>query len=81
LLFPLNTSGVPAGDGQGVAPSPGDQEQPAVELPPLLKRILAEYSATGMPPAYLPKNPPADSPANPSANPSANPPANEGGAS
>ena len=27
----------------------------AGELPPLLKRILQEYSATGMPPAYLPK--------------------------
>jgi putative transposase len=26
-------------------------------LPPLLKRILDEYSATGLPPAYLPKNP------------------------
>ncbi len=25
------------------------------ELPPLLKSILQEYSATGMPPAYLPK--------------------------
>lgn len=25
------------------------------ELPPLLKRILEEYSATGMPPAYLPQ--------------------------
>ena len=24
---------------------------------PLLKQILAEYSATGLPPAYLPKNP------------------------
>jgi hypothetical protein len=32
------------------APSHGDQE-----LPPLLKRILEEYSATGLPPAYLPK--------------------------
>ena len=31
---------------------PGDKQ-----LPPLLKRILEEYSATGMPPAYLPKNP------------------------
>jgi putative transposase len=28
------------------------------ELPPLLKRILQEYSATGMPPAYLPKTSP-----------------------
>lgn len=27
------------------------------ELPPLLRKILQEYSATGMPPAYLPKNP------------------------
>jgi len=27
------------------------------ELPPLLKKILQEYSATGIPPAYLPKNP------------------------
>ena len=31
--------------------------QPDKPLPPLLKRILEEYSATGMPPAYLPKTP------------------------
>jgi len=37
------------------APGRGDQQ-----LPPLLKRILDEYSATGLPPAYLPKNPPSD---------------------
>jgi putative transposase len=30
------------------------------ELAPLLKRILEEYSATGMPPAYLPKTSPED---------------------
>jgi len=35
----------------------GDGQQPAKELPPLLKRILQEYSATGMPPAYVPKKP------------------------
>jgi len=29
------------------------------QLPPLLKSILEEYSATGMPPAYLPKTPPS----------------------
>ena len=28
------------------------------ELPPLLKQLLQEYSATGLPPAYLPKTPP-----------------------
>ena len=28
-------------------------------LPPLLKQILEEYSATGLPPAYLPKTLPS----------------------
>jgi putative transposase len=36
---------------------PEDRRRTAGELPPLLKRILQEYSATGMPPAYLPKTP------------------------
>ena len=81
LLFPLDTAGTPSDDGQGVAPPLGDQEQPAAELPPLLKRILAEYSATGMPPAYLPKNPPVDPAAAPPPAPPANPPADQGDAS
>jgi len=25
-------------------------------IPPLLKKIMADYAATGLPPAYLPKN-------------------------
>src|SRR5262249_14718741 len=28
-------------------------------VPPLLKQILAEYSAPGLPPAYLPRTPPS----------------------
>jgi hypothetical protein len=70
LLFPLDTPGVPATDSSPRAESPGHQEppgqeptqgeRPEPELPPLLKQILAAYSATGIPPAYLPKNPPAD---------------------
>ena len=40
-------------------PSP-EPRRTGGELPPLLKRILQEYSATGMPPAYLPKTPPKD---------------------
>lgn len=32
------------------APSPGSA------LPPLLRRLLADYAATGRPPAYLPKD-------------------------
>ena len=35
------------------------------ELPPLLKQIIAEFSATGRPPAYLPKPPEASSPDRP----------------
>jgi hypothetical protein len=29
-------------------------------LPPLLQKILADYSATGLPPAYLPQPTPND---------------------
>jgi transposase InsO family protein len=43
------------------APAADAQESPRPkEMPPLLKKILEEYSATGLPPAYLPQN--ADSP-------------------
>jgi transposase InsO family protein len=47
LLFELDTPDVSPDDGQ-----PTDKA-----LPPLLKSILEEYSATGTPPAYLPKKP------------------------
>jgi putative transposase len=40
-------------EGQGVPAEQG--HEPVKELPPLLKKILEDYSATGMPPAYLPK--------------------------
>ena len=57
--------------GDGTSP-PGDDPPPAAgqpqthrpptppPLPPLLRQLLAEYSATGTPPAYLPKTQPAD---------------------
>ena len=54
LLFEPHGAPMPADDG----PRPG-QGSPAKELPPLLKHLLAEYAATGLPPAYLPKNPPS----------------------
>ncbi len=38
----------------GSTPDDGGPDKP---LPPLLKRILDEYSASGAPPAYLPKKP------------------------
>jgi transposase InsO family protein len=39
-----------------------DRQQPGDRLPPLLQSILHDYSAAGMPPAYLPKNSPAPPP-------------------
>jgi putative transposase len=41
----------------GTQASAADRPRGGGELPPLLKKILEEYSATGMPPAYLPKTP------------------------
>jgi putative transposase len=41
-------------------PQPQEPRRTTGELPPLLKQILQEYSATGMPPAYLPKTSPED---------------------
>lgn len=42
----------------GVDPPAGDGPRRDGPLPPLLMRILQEYSATGLPPAYLPKSSP-----------------------
>lgn len=61
-IYPLDRSA--NADGRRSVVQPDNHNTPADdgkrsngELPPLLKRILAEYSATGMPPAYLPKKP------------------------
>jgi putative transposase len=39
---------------------PDDNQREDGQLPPLLKKILEEYSATGLPPTYLPKTPPSE---------------------
>lgn len=59
-IYPLdrtaNADGHRAMIEPGITAMPSSERQRAAsELPPLLKRILQEYSATGMPPAYLPK--------------------------
>ncbi len=65
-IYPLDRSANADGRRATLDPdrsqTPGEDgpsgTQPAdTELPPLLKKILEEYSATGMPPAYLPKTP------------------------
>jgi transposase InsO family protein len=62
-IYPLDKSA--NADGRRAQIEPAGTDMPVAEvrrkdsqLPPLLKRILQEYSATGMPPAYLPKTPP-----------------------
>lgn len=54
LLFEPDGAAMPA--DAGARPDEGSPDQ---HLPPLLKQILAQYAARGLPPAYLPKNPPA----------------------
>ena len=60
-LFPLDRAANADGRRALLEPQPDevaldDSSQSPGELPPLLRQILAEYSATGLPPAYLPKN-------------------------
>jgi transposase InsO family protein len=59
-LYPLDKSANADGRRASIEPADtaapqGNRRRTTSELPPLLKRILQEYSATGMPPAYLPK--------------------------
>jgi putative transposase len=63
-IYPLDKSANADGrralvEPDGTAAPQKDRRRTAGELPPLLKSILQEYSATGMPPAYLPKTPPS----------------------
>jgi putative transposase len=62
-IYPLDKSG--NADGRRAVVAPEGRDVPAEDtpcrdgaVPPLLKQILQEYSATGLPPAYLPKTPP-----------------------
>ncbi len=62
-LFPLDRAANADGRRAVLEPRPedvaaGEPPRSAAELPPLLRQILAEYSATGLPPGYLPKNAP-----------------------
>jgi putative transposase len=61
-IYPLDKAS--NADGRRAALEPDGTDAPAEEsrrttseVPPLLKQILQDYWATGMPPAYLPKTP------------------------
>lgn len=61
-LYPLDRAANADGRRARVAPLsssgaalPQQDQQHSATLPPLLQKILADYSATGLPPAYLPQ--------------------------
>jgi transposase InsO family protein len=55
-LHPLNKAANASGERRRLdgASAPVPSAQRATTLPPLLRDLLAEYAATGLPPAYLP---------------------------
>ena len=57
-LYPLNKAANASGERRRLAPARAPEPIPApgTALPPLLRKLLAEYAATGLPPAYLPKH-------------------------
>jgi putative transposase len=64
-IYPLDKTANAEGHRARVEPEatdtpPADNPRQDSPLPPLLKRILQEYSATGLPPAYLPKPSPPE---------------------
>jgi len=59
-LYPLDKSANASAQRRRLAPPgaarPPDPAPAANPLPPLLRKLLADYAATGKPPAYLPKD-------------------------
>jgi transposase InsO family protein len=56
-LYPLDKSANAQGLRRSRAPEQAVTAPPQDELPALLRKLLADYAATGRPPAYLPKPP------------------------
>jgi len=57
-LYPLDKRANASGQRRTLEPEetlPSLASQPGGELPPLLRKLMADYAATGLPPAYLPK--------------------------
>jgi hypothetical protein len=42
--------------------APPEPRPPPVGASPLLRKLMADYAATGLPPGYLPKYPPSTNP-------------------
>ncbi len=57
-LYPLNKTANADGRRRTLNPvQPEPEPTPSDELPPLLRKCLADYAASGRPPAYLPHSP------------------------
>jgi transposase InsO family protein len=53
-LYPLDKTGNAQGQRRAVdAPPPAPAPPPGAAMPPLLRKLLGEHAATGLPPAYL----------------------------
>jgi hypothetical protein len=57
-LYPLDKAANASGERRRLASvsEPDPTPVTGTALPPLLRKLLAEYAATGLPPAYLPKD-------------------------
>ena len=60
-LYPIDRERSAARGRRALEPLPGAEAPPAPDpdadvLPPLLRELLRDYAATGMPPSYLPKD-------------------------
>lgn len=55
-LWPLDKTKNADGRRRAIAPKEPSAPPASGEMAPLLKKLMAEYAATGLPPAYLPKN-------------------------
>jgi transposase InsO family protein len=57
-LYPLDKAANASGERRRLAPVSAPQPTPVMgtTLPALLRKLLAEYAATGLPPAFLPKD-------------------------
>jgi transposase InsO family protein len=60
-IYPLDKAKNAAGKRHVRTPGALDErvelERRGVDLPPLLRKLMRDYSATGLPPAYIPKTP------------------------
>ena len=65
-LYPLDKSANAHGHRRRLEPPPAAAPAPpaaAAGIAPLLRKLMADYAATGLPPAYLPPPAPEEPPA------------------